>query len=386
MRCAPIALLLAWIAGACATWTPVHSSAAWTLYVKDGGPVDVDRFDRALGPAFTAVERRMGAFHQRVRVHAWAPGEPPASAPPQGPGTGELQVVPGIGPARVRAYHVKGGALFFQPSGVFLGTCDVGTAVHELVHARIAELPDRLPLWFEEGLASLYGDGVSFGGEWAFDGLACWPLRELRDLRMSDGELERLLLLSASDDYDSRQNLLVHFVGWAIVFDLAREAPDARWQEWLASFGREARARGLLPAARARIAATLGEGTEMAWLERLGSDEPSVRLAATKGLWKLRSVAVVDRMLEALEDERHPEVRAALALNVLLATSETRLGRSRWNRVSSLVFPALREVELADARENAALREVYQSMRRWDSRRNRSSQEALEDLARLWEE
>jgi hypothetical protein len=382
-----LALAFASISGACASWRPVHSNPAWTLYVKDGERVDVDRFGRALEPAFAAVEARMGTFARRVRVHAWDEADRDgASSPPEGPGPGDLQVIPGIGPARVRAYHVKSNALLFQSSGVFLGTSDVGTAVHELVHARLAEVPVRLPLWFEEGLASLYGDGAYFEGRWVFDGLACWPLRELREMRLGDAELARLLELTASDDYDSRENLLVHFVGWAIVYDIAREAPDESWQEWLERFGRDARGRGALAAARERLERTLGEGTESAWLERLGSEDPGTRFAAAKGLWKLRSTLVIDLLLDALERETHDSVRVAFALNILLATSETRLGRTRWNRVAGVVFPTLREPRLGDERESEAARELYRSMRRWDSRRDRSSQDALADLARFWEE
>jgi hypothetical protein len=36
--------------------------------------------------------------------------------------------------------------------------------VHELVHARVSEENAKLPLWFEEGLASLFGDGALYDG------------------------------------------------------------------------------------------------------------------------------------------------------------------------------------------------------------------------------
>ena len=42
----------------CASWKPVHATDGWTLYVKDGAPVDVGRFERALEPAFDLVEER----------------------------------------------------------------------------------------------------------------------------------------------------------------------------------------------------------------------------------------------------------------------------------------------------------------------------------------
>lgn len=377
-------LTLAPLLGGCASWTAVQRDASWTLYVKDGEQVDFERFGAALGPAVEAVEERMGAFARPVRVHVLDP-QSKQEAPPGGPAAGELQVVPDIGPARVRAYHVKGGALF-QPSGVFLGTCDVGTVVHELVHARIADLGRKLPLWFEEGVASLWGDGIEFEGRWVVDGLACWPMRELRDLKCTDAELERWLGLQASDEYDSRDNLVAHFLGWAIVFDLAREFPDDNWEEWLARFEREAAREGRVAVARRHMGRTLERGTERVWLDRLGSTEPGVRAAVAKGLWKLRNPEVVDRMLAALERETHPEVRIALALNILLSSGETRMGRTRWGRISNLAFPTLREAKLPVEREQKALEDMYQSMRRWDSRSSRSTQSALEDLARFWEE
>jgi hypothetical protein len=380
--------LLAPLLGACASWTPVERRDTWTLYVKNGESVDIDRFGKALDPAFAAVEERMGAFEQRVRVHAWEEDDAPATGTSNASdsATSELHVVPGIGPARVRAYHVKGGPLFFRSSGVFLGTSDVGTVVHELVHARIAELDRRLPLWFEEGLASLYGDGAVHGGRWVNDGLACWPLRELRELTLSDAELEKLLRLAASDEYDARENLLVHFVGWAILFDVARSSPEVEWTAWLAIVEREAREHGLLAAARRHIQATLGADTESQWLERLRSEDPGVRFAAAKGTWKLRSPRVVDLLLDALDRENDIEVRAVIALNVLLATGETRMGRTRWNRVSASVFPVLRDPKLADGREVESFKALYQAMRRWDSRGSRSRQSVLADLARFWEE
>jgi hypothetical protein len=384
-----LAFVVAWFASSCAAWTPVHRDATWTLYVKDGESVDVDRFGRALAPAFEAVESRMGRFSRRVRVHAWdgetidgVSGQGPFEAGPRG----EVHEVPGIGPARVRAFHVKGGSMLFHQSGVFLGVADVGTAVHELVHARVAETGLDLPLWFEEGIASYWGDGAFHDGRWVVDGLACWPLRELRDQRLSDSDLRRLLALHARDDYDARENLLVHFLGWALVFDLAREAPEADWLEWKRTFEADSERLGPEQAARARLERVLADSTQTAWFEHLASEAPGRRFAAAKGLWKLRDTGAIDALLGALEREQDPELRVALALNVLLASGETRVGRTRWNRLATLVFPTLRETELPDERENKALRDVYASLRRWESRRNRTTQDALEDLARFWEE
>jgi hypothetical protein len=386
MRSIVFALLVLSVAPACTSWRAVQRSDGWTLFVKDGERVDVERFDRALAPAFAAVEEFMGPFERDVRVHAFDDGgETLDLTVPEAAGE-NLREVPGIGPARVRAFHVRGGPVLFAASGVFLGAADTGTAVHELVHARLADAREHPPLWFEEGLASFLGDGAHVGGRWHVDGLACWPLRELRDQRLDDRQLARLLDLTADDDYDARENLLVHFVGWAIVFDLARELPDAGWEVWLAHFGHGVERRGRNAEARARIERTLAEGTELAWLERLDADDPALRIAAAKGTWKLRDPHVIDLLLDRLEQEEEDEVRAALALNALLSTSGTRLGRARWNRFSSLVFPALRAVELDDARETHALRELQRAMRWWDSRRAASTQAALDVLARFWEE
>jgi hypothetical protein len=101
---------------------------------------------------------------------------------------------------------------------------------------------------------------------------------------------------------------------------------------------------------------TLERGTERVWLDRLGSTEPGVRAAVAKGLWKLRNPEVVDRMLAALERETHPEVRIALALNILLSSGETRMGRTRWGRISNLAFPTLREAKLPVEREQKGTR------------------------------
>src|SRR5262249_55123575 len=154
---------------------------------------------------------------------------------------------------------------------------------------------------FEEGLASLYGDGAIYDQRWIVDGLACWQLRELRDQQIDDVELAHLLALTARDDYDARENLLVHFVGWAIVFDARREVPDGDWSAWFSAFERGAAEHGAVAEARARLTRTLDPASLNDWLERLRDPDPAVRFATAKGLWKLRNVDVIDRMLDALD-------------------------------------------------------------------------------------
>jgi len=384
-----IAVAATWCFPGCAGWTPVHSTAEWKLFVRDGAPVDVARFERVLEPAFDAVEQRMGPFHGQVPVHAWQAEDTDVAAGREflpGAAPDGTRQVPGIGPARVRAFHVRGGTSLFAQSGIFLGGGEVGTAVHELVHARLAEEKHEVPLWFEEGLASLFGDGALFEGRWVVDGLAYWPMRELRNQQVEDAELTRLLQISARDSYDARENLMVHFVGWAIVFDLYREQPQADWRTWLAAFREGAAARGNLQEARRRLDHTLAWDTHREWLERLHDPNPGVRIAAAKGVWKLRSLSAVDALLDALETEQHPEVRFALAVNAMLTTGEMRLGRERWWRMREHVFPTIRENELADPEEREAGRELYDSMRRWGSDRRGRAQQAIQELSRFWEE
>jgi hypothetical protein len=376
-----LALVLALaLSGGCASWRAVEVTDSWTLYASPEVDVDPAPYGRSLEPAFAAIEERLGPFTGRVRVHVWSGEDPGVPLP----GHTEVQEVPGIGPARVRAFHVRGGANPFAADGIFLGTTEVGTVVHELVHARLAEEPGRVPLWFEEGLGSLLGDGCLYDGRWVVDGLACWPLRELRQQRLSDADLERLLALRPSDQPDPRDNLLVHFVGWSIVFDLSEELPEASWQEWLAAFERGAEAEGRVAHARRRMERTLRSGRELEWLERLASPDPAVRLAAAKGTWKLRSREAIDLLLDALEHEQQAEVRYALALNVFLASPETRLGRSRWNRIRRQALPVLRAAELGDPVAAEAAQAFFRSV--FGGGRRGRSQEQLDLLTRYWNE
>lgn len=380
--------LAAFVLAGCASWTPIHSTRDWTLLVKDGAPVDVARFERVLEPAFDVVELQMGPFERPVPVHAWDSGNPEEApaALASNPGSTDLREVPGIGPARVRAFHVRGGSSLFSESGIYIGSAEVGTAVHELVHARLAEHERSTPLWFEEGLATFLGDGFLFEGRWVVDGLAYWPMRELRNLRIDDLELAHVLRITARDDYDARENLLVHFVGWAIVFDLARLDPDGSWEDWMAAYQVGVGCHGELGEARLRLDRTLSWNTHREWLVRLHDPDPGVRIAAAKGVWKLRSLSGVDALLDALEDEEHPEVRFALAVNAMLSTGELRLGRERWWRMRREVFPSVRENQLADPDERAAGRQLYDSMRSWGSERRERARRAIERLSRFWEE
>jgi hypothetical protein len=370
-----LAVLAAVLASACTTWQPVERREAWTLYTQPGYSVDIACFARALEPAFTAVEERMGPFENVVRIHALANAAKGELRSEQ-----EFESVPGIGPARVRAFHVRPTANPFESGGVFLECADTGAAVHELVHARLAEEHAALPLWFEEGLAQFYGDGAVFEDRWYVDGLCCWPLRELREERLGDADLERLMQIRGSDSTASRDNLLVHFIGWAIVFDLARELPQASWREWYDAW----RADDSVAAARARIERTIDDRSHVEWLKRLGDEDPGVRFAAAKGTWKLRSASAADALLARLDKEEEPSVRFALALNALITAGEARLSGRQWNRFGRSVFGTLRNATLDDPAEAKSLELLRRALRGRVSKED--SDRAFDGLARYWDE
>lgn len=366
----------------CANWRTVGEHEKWTLRAEPGRTVDGEAYARAFDPALRAVEAAFGPFRERVRVHALADEENVSSrgasalAQSDSPAT---QVVPGIGLARVRAWHVRSTGPFGASAGIYLGAPDAGTAAHELVHARLAEFSGDLPLWLEEGLAAIFGDGILMHGEWTVDGLACWPLRELGDQQLPDAELERLCSLRAGEDSDTRENVLAHFVGWAIVFDLMRESGKVDWNAWLARYSNGIR----LGEARERLERTLAPATVDAWLAHLSDARPEVRCASAKGLWKLRSERVLERLLDALEVEQDPEARIVLSINALAAAGEMALRPELTDRVWRTVRPRLRRAELADETENRALRELLRSLR-YGSRG--TSQGPLEALRRVWAE
>ncbi len=377
------AAALAFLAS-CASWQTVERTERWSL-LSSTQPADTERraYVDAIEPAFDAVALRFGAFKSRVSIHMWK-GDPPgddtgSTAQLHESRTGAVQDVPGIGPARVRAFHARSRGLFGTVSGVYLGAAETGTTAHELVHARLAEESVNLPLWLEEGLASVVGDGYCDGRRWVVDGLACWPLRELTEARLDDRELSSLLALVADDSTDVRQNVLAHFVGWAIVFDLYRESGKLDWRAWVSAFEKHID----LAEARLRLARTLAPETLRHWLERLDDPDRGVRIATAKGTWKLRSPTVVEALLDRLEREDDPIVRVALGINALAAAGEMRLPNGLQERMWSTVGPMLRRVKLDDPVEAQAVEDLRRTFR-WGARQ--SPREPLEKLRRYWAE
>ncbi|MBL8863669.1 MAG: HEAT repeat domain-containing protein [Planctomycetes bacterium] len=365
-----LAAALATLAG-CTSWQRVETFPGWSLHSEHPNRVDVAAFQRAYDPAFVAVESVFGPFRAPVRVHAFEEGGAAR-------GVGAVQEVPGIGRARVRAYHTRGAGPFGPAAGVYASSADPGTAVHELVHARIAEIDPKLPLWFEEGLACVLGDGFLDGDRWVVDGLACWPLRELRARTPDERELARLLAVRAEHGTDLRENVLVHFVGWAIVFDLYRETGQVDWRAWSA----RARSMGVVEA-RDRLLRTLAPQTEAEWLARLDDPDRGVRMATAKGLWKLRSEAVLRRLVERVAREEDPEVAVALSINALAAAGEREPPGRLAGRMWRTVWPVLRRAELDDPAEAAAVAALLESFR-WRGRGDPNS--ALDALERFWAE
>lgn len=370
----------------CSSWKPAAEYEGWTLYVQSGDEIEPAPYERAVVPAISFVEQTLGPFQERVRIHAWDGGvrmeDGNRGRRITGTDQSTIDDVPGIGPARVRAFHTRSDGGLFSNSGIFIGAPEPGTMVHELIHARFAERPDELPLWFEEGYASLLGDGVLKNGRWTFDGLACWPWRELRDEEFTDADLSRLLEINAGHQHTVRENVLVHFVGWAIVFDLYRETglldPDLLLMHF--RHGEPA-----VIQARERLNRTIADETPLEWMERLKDSDPSVRMATAKGSWKLVSRAVLNELLRSLENEDDDEVRVTIAVNCLAIAGERRLGWRTDGWMWRSIFPVLRDAQLDDPAEEAALRLIYRAYRRGGSNRDQT-QAALNTLSRFWEE
>ena len=376
-------LILVALGPACASWRTLHEFPGWSLHARPGVEIDGGAYQRVFEPAFPAVEGLLGPFQRPVRVFAW---HEDSDIEPRGPdriatsNPGSVEEVPGIGPARVRAFHARGDGLFGLQAGVYAGEIETGTAVHELVHARLAEERRNLPLWLEEGVAGLLGDGFLDGDRWVIDGLACWPMRKLSEQELGAGELERLLRLRGGDATDVRENVLVHFVGWAIAFDLLRESGRLEPRAWIERYER-----GIDPVeARQRISRSVAEETALEWLARLRDPRREVRLAAAKGVWKLRSREATRLLLEALEAETDAEVRVGLAINLLASVGEAPPPDGSMGRLWRSVWSALRAARLGDETEEAALRELGRGSR---FRRGRGdSQQALLVLRRFWDE
>jgi len=383
-RLAPLLLAIVSLLGlaSCSRWERVAEHDGWVLYARPRAEFDRAGLERSLPPAIACVEQRLGAFRRPVRVHAWSGGVELQSGI-RGEihdGRAPVTLLEGIGPTKVSAFHARGRTSWFAPTGIFLGEADTGSAVHELVHARLAELEHEPPLWFEEGLASLLGDGALHEGRWIVDGFSYWHWRELAAQRIDRDELARLLALRSDREHSVRDNVLLHFVGWAIVYDAQRADPTGDWHAWLARYtGPDG-----LAQAQDALARTLADETPLAALARLDEPEIGTRLAAARGSWKLGRPDVFDRLHRALVAEREPQVRVALAVNLIAGAGDSSIGEQRWWRARRDVVRALRESELADPVEREAVQRLVRVYRGRSGPRDAGI--ALAALRRFWEE
>ena len=353
-------LAISTLASCVAGWQEVAAQEDWRLYVRPGAGVDVDAYEALLGPAMEAVEAELGPFDSPVRVHAFTGGvqlkDGSSGRIVEGEDAGRIESE--VGTARVRAYHVRDDP--FGAGGAFLGEASPGSAVHELVHARFAELNTDLPLWFEEGVAMLLADGVleegPAGARWVRDGLCAWPLSRLRDLELDDERLMSLLELRPTDGHAIEENLLVHFLGWAMVFDLYRTNPEGTWQDWLAVH----EADPSLATVRARLARSIDRDVLLLWLhQRLASGDAAVRRGAVLGTWRMASSADLQFLSSNLRREEDEATRATLAINILAAAGEGRYpGMGRWNGLR-LPLAVLADLDLADPAEASAARALH---------------------------
>lgn len=369
----PLLLLVA--LGCAASWHTVAEADGWSLHARQDPELDVEAWSVGIEPSRRAVEDWLGPFEDSVKVHVL---EGPVHLGEDGRSVVHAaeasQTVAGVGPTTVRGYHAREAGA----SGIYVRTAEPSTLVHELVHARMEELGAEVPLWFEEGVASLLADGMLVEGYWVRDGFCAWPWARLRAHRPSGLELEALLTRTSSTAESVRENVLAHLLGWALVFDLWRESQSDDWRDWYEEFDWNDPLRD----AQRRLTRVLSPEVPAAWLRaRLASPQKGVRLASLKGSWKVLGPSTAATLAAALETETDAEVRAALAINLLaageaLGPDEVRL------HASTLAVTALSEVRLADPVEAAAARDLVLAVEGG----LRDSDRALEGLRRFWEE
>jgi hypothetical protein len=372
------ALLLLVTLGCAASWRTVAVYEGWSLHERNRPSLDAGLWASEVEPARQAVVDWLGPFEEAVRVHAL---EAPVHLSEDGRSVVHAaeasQPVPGMGTATIKGYHTRSTSA--SDSGVFVQEADSGTLVHELVHARLAELEPDLPLWFEEGVACLLADGLVVEGRWVRDGFSAWPWVELRASRPRPLELERVLARSSNEPMGVRENVLAHLVGWALVFDLWRETRSDSWQDWFEAFDWE---HPLVDAQR-RLDRVLSPAVPAGWLRaRLASPSQPVRLAALRGAWKLASPETGAALLAALELEIDPEVRASLAVNLLASGPALAADAAGLRQAHEEARRALEAVELPRVDEAGAARALCRSLRGGPG----DPDVALEGLRRFWDE
>ncbi|HIG86101.1 MAG TPA: hypothetical protein EYQ25_03575 [Planctomycetes bacterium] len=378
----PLTVLILTSVG-CATWRTVGSYEGWSLHEARHGNVDAAHWQAQVEPAKAAVEAWMGEFQVPVQVHAL---DQPVHLTDDGQGivhaAETYQDVPGLHQTEVRGYHLRGNGRS-QAGLIFVRDPNSPTLVHELVHARLAEDEEELPLWFEEGIASLLSDGLMFEGRWIRDGFSAWPWSELRTRRPDGIELLNILELQPTSSSSVRENVLAHLVGWALVFDLWRETHSDDWHVWQAAFDWE----HPLQDAQRRLNRVLSTAVPAEWLRaRLASNNRGVRLAALRGSWKIACPKVGTVLLNALEQETDSEVRVALAINILASgkgIASTSAGLLQAHERAKL---ALTRSPLPIPSENLAVQRLVLALVDAAPGTDPNAGAALESLRRFWDE
>ena len=116
-------------------------------------------------------------------------------------------------------------------------------------------------------------------------------------------------------------------------------------------------------------------------IERAG-EMTAERLAAVRGTWRLRSRSVALWLLGALRRERDPEVRVALAVNVLATAGRAQFSWPVEGDIWLAVRPVLRDTRLPDPAEEDALRRLQHAYEQGEGR----PQDALSGLSRFWDD
>ncbi|MDE0904398.1 MAG: HEAT repeat domain-containing protein [Planctomycetota bacterium] len=378
----PLTILILATAG-CATWRTVGSYEGWSLHEASPNLIQEDPWRVQVEPAKAAVEAWLGPFQNPVQIHALAG---PVHLTEDGQGVVHAaeasQPVAGMHQTEVRGYHLQGTDPS-QAGKIFVRDPSLPTLVHELVHARLAEDQNKLPLWFEEGVACLLSDGLMFEEHWVRDGFAAWPWAELHARRPDGLELQDILDLDSMSASSVRQNVLAHLVGWALVFDLWRETRSDDWNTWYAAFDWKHPVQD----AQRRLDRVLSGPVPGEWLRaRLTSSNGGVRLAALRGAWKLASPEVGAILLGALEMEKDPEVRIALAVNLLASGTQVAADGGGLLHIHECARTALSQSSLPVLSEALAVRALLLALEDAAPGEGAHARGALEGLRRFWDE
>lgn len=107
-------------------------------------------------------------------------------------------------------------------------------------------------------------------------------------------------------------------------------------------------------------------------------------MATAKGLWKLRSRAVLDKLVDAMRREVDPQVRAGLAINALAAAGEISISWRHWRYLREAVEQAMRGVVMSNPLEQEALSKLMGSYSQQGE--EQAALEAMRGLSRFWQE